>query len=353
MAGLTAGLKIEVLSKSWECNTKLNTLTDARAWSEEHRYVQLSEYDDDELIRDQFCVKKKGRYSYVVWKKEAGQPEVVLNISGFVVSSFFGPINRHVNLRITRQNITIVGLGNPAFNSALSVLRRIYRLLDQSHPIGAMQPFRSTKVLDTPAFTAEARFLTSIEDVEAFATDGYSLRHSQDPQHILQSCVGSGKFAYTEDNHVELSELGDADPDTGIQFPNNIDNPCYIRPGDLVELSFTLRSITLGKVQTKEAFVTKLDAVVIIDKFGAKLLYDRDCQDDEARRAEAARLEKSKDVSAPKKLRVGSSVKLSDYVDQFLEVGRGKDLDEVWDKESDEVGQKEQGDVGENSAMLT
>ncbi|EDR15798.1 uncharacterized protein LACBIDRAFT_320821 [Laccaria bicolor S238N-H82] len=215
MAGLTAGLKIEVLSKSWECNTKLNTLTDARAWSEEHRYVQLSEYDDDELIRDQFCVKKKGRYSYVVWKKEAGQPEVVLNISGFVVSSFFGPINRHVNLRITRQNITIVGLGNPAFNSALSVLRRIYRLLDQSHPIGAMQPFRSTKVLDTPAFTAEARFLTSIEDVEAFATDGYSLRHSQDPQHILQSCVGSGKFAYTEDNHVELSELGDADPDTG------------------------------------------------------------------------------------------------------------------------------------------
>ena len=74
--------------------TKLNTLTDACAWSEEHQYVQLSEYDNDDFIRDQFCVKKKGRHSYVVWKKEDGQPEVVLNISGFVISSFFGPIKR-------------------------------------------------------------------------------------------------------------------------------------------------------------------------------------------------------------------------------------------------------------------
>ena len=33
----------------------------------------------------------------------------------------------------------------------------------------------------------------------------------------------------------------------------------------------TLHSIMLGQVQKKEAFVTKLDAVVIIDKFGAKV----------------------------------------------------------------------------------
>ena len=58
-----------------------------------------------------------------------------------------------------------------------------------------------------------------------------------------------------------------------IQYPKNIDNPCYVHSGDLVELSFTLRSITLGQVQKKEAFVTKLDVVVIIDKFGAKVCF--------------------------------------------------------------------------------
>jgi len=51
----------------------------------------------------------------------------------------------------------------------------------------------------------------------------------------------------------------------------NIDNPSYIRPSNLVELSFTLRSVTLGQIQTKEIFLTKLDAVLVVDKFGAKV----------------------------------------------------------------------------------
>ena len=118
-------------------------------------------------------------------------------------------------MRNTRQNITIVGIGNPAFDSALSVLQRFYRLIDQSHPVGTMKPFLTTKVLDTPAFTAEARFLTPIEESGAFATEGYYLRPSQDPHHVLQGFVGSGNFLYTEDNHVEFSELGDADSETG------------------------------------------------------------------------------------------------------------------------------------------
>lgn len=55
------------------------------------------------------------------------------------------------------------------------------------------------------------------------------------------------------------------------------------------------------------------------------------------------------DVSAPKKYCVTSSVKLTDYVDQFLEGGRDKESNEVGDKESNEVGEKE---VGESSAMI-
>jgi len=51
----------------------------------------------------------------------------------------------------------------------------------------------------------------------------------------------------------------------------NIDNPSYIRPSDLVELSFTLHLVTLGQIQTKEIFLTKLDAVLVVDKFGAKV----------------------------------------------------------------------------------
>ena len=53
-------------------------------------------------------------------------------------------------------------------------------------------------------------------------------------------------------------------------------------------------------------------------------------------------------VPAPKKYRVTSSVKLTDYVDQFLEGGRDKESNEVGDKESNEVGEKE---VGESSVM--
>ena len=57
--------------------------------------------------------------------------------------------------------------------------------------------------------------MTPIEESGAFATEGYYLRPSQDPHHDLQGFVGSGNFLYTEDNHVEFSELGDADPETG------------------------------------------------------------------------------------------------------------------------------------------
>jgi hypothetical protein len=32
-----------------------------------------------------------------------------------------------------------------------------------------------------------------------------------------------------------------------------------------------LRSVTVGKVQTKEVFLTKLDAVLVVDRFGAKV----------------------------------------------------------------------------------
>jgi len=91
----------------------------------------------------------------------------------------------------------------------------MYRLMDQSLPIGALKPFKPTKVLDTPAFTAEARFLTPIEESGAFASNGYHLRSLQDPHHVLRGYIGSGKYSYTEDNHVEFSELGDADFKTG------------------------------------------------------------------------------------------------------------------------------------------
>jgi hypothetical protein len=106
-------------------------------------------------------------------------------------------------------------MGNPAFTSALSALWRMYRLMDQSLPIGALNPFKPTKVLDTPAFTAEARFLTPVEGCGAFASDGYHLPDSQDPLHVLRGYIESGKYCYTEDNHVEFSELGGADFETG------------------------------------------------------------------------------------------------------------------------------------------
>ena len=114
-----------------------------------------------------------------------------------------------------RQNTTIVGMGNPTFDSALSALQRIYHLMDQSFPIGALKPFKPTKVLDTPAFTAEAQFLTLIEESGAFASNGYHLQSLQDPHHVLCGYIGSGKYSYMEDNHVESSEPGDADFKTG------------------------------------------------------------------------------------------------------------------------------------------
>ena len=57
--------------------------------------------------------------------------------------------------------------------------------------------------------------MTPIEESGAFASNGYHLRSLQDPHHVLHGYIGSGKYSYTEDNHVEFSELGDADFKTG------------------------------------------------------------------------------------------------------------------------------------------
>ena len=74
--------------------TALDSVVEHRTSSDIYRDVQLSQYQDAAVVQDRFSVKKSGGYSFLVWKKEAGQPEAVLSIPGIVMSAFFGPIVR-------------------------------------------------------------------------------------------------------------------------------------------------------------------------------------------------------------------------------------------------------------------
>ena len=74
-------------------------------------------------------------------------------------------------------------------------------------------------------------------------------------------------FFFGFDNDHRTSVVGD------------LEDPCMIRPGHLVELFVNFCTVTTGGVRPTQVFLMKLDRVVIINKMGSRVcfLYFRSC----------------------------------------------------------------------------
>jgi len=152
---------------------------------------------------------------------------------------------------------------------------QVYRLFEQSHPPGAMKPFQFSNIQAEPSFVAQARFLTPAQN-NPFSEAEHDIRISQDPRGHLQQLVNSGNFFYTDDNEVEFQEV--TEDESGTTIVADLEDPCMIRPGHLVELFVNFRTITTGGLRPIQLFLVKLDRVVIINKIGSRLLSNYDIQ---------------------------------------------------------------------------
>ena len=65
------------------------------------------------------------------------------------------------------------------------------------------------------------------------------------------------------------------DHDHRTSVVGDLEDPCMIRPGHLVELFVNFRTITTGGVRPIQVFLIKLDRVVIINKMGSRVCFLR------------------------------------------------------------------------------
>ncbi|KIK06646.1 hypothetical protein K443DRAFT_89092, partial [Laccaria amethystina LaAM-08-1] len=155
------------------------------------------------------------------------------------------------NMKKILQNISIVGFENIAFHEALLATHQVYRLFEQSHPPGAMKPFQFSNIQAEPSFVAQARFLTPAQN-NPFSEAEHDIRI------------------------IEFQEV--TEDESGTSIVADLEDPCMIRPGHLVELFVNFRTITTGGLRPIQLFLVKLDRVVIINKIGSRLLSNYDIQ---------------------------------------------------------------------------
>ena len=63
------------------------------------------------------------------------------------------------------------------------------------------------------------------------------------------------------------------DHDHRTSVVGDLEDPCMIRPGHLLELFFNFHTVATGGVRPTQVFLMKLDRVVIINKMGSRVCF--------------------------------------------------------------------------------
>lgn len=203
----------------------MNSFVENRTSSSTRAILQLSKYDDDQVIASTFAVHtdKKG-YFMLVWRNS--EIEAFLDVTGLVAAFLLPPVTGKIQYvafiytlytcthnstsfstirpQNTKQFLTLVGDGSVEFASAVSAIQRIFRFMAQSFVAGELRPSPSPTLNDMRTIHLESRFVTPTEH-NIFLD--YPLTDVIDPRHILQAFVDTGKFKYTEDNVISCEEL--------------------------------------------------------------------------------------------------------------------------------------------------
>jgi hypothetical protein len=107
---------------------------------------------------------------------------------------------------ILKQKVTLCGHDSMCFGDSHSTFARIHRFVDENFTVGDVRPLSSASTAGMDSITAETRVLTPREN-NVWVTRLEDLTSFIDPDNVLRSIVGGGKYQFTEDNVVQYSQM--------------------------------------------------------------------------------------------------------------------------------------------------
>ncbi|KAF8063288.1 hypothetical protein FPV67DRAFT_1700493 [Lyophyllum atratum] len=252
----------------------LRKWTEMREASSARGICQLAKYSHVSEVTEAFKMGTELQGSRpLIWREEAEDVEVELDVSGMVVDCFMGPVTRQTRLsgrapQTLMQTLRLAAVGNLAFNRAQEATKAIYRFMEQHSGNNVVRPYVPAAIEDVGMLAASARFLTPAE-YNIFPEAGVPLPTDVDPDHRLASFIATKKFAFTADNWVECVEIdwigAERKP---VKRP--IESTA-IRVGQIVEISVSFRTVTAGR---GKAFIVHLNSIRILSRSASMVLAD-------------------------------------------------------------------------------
>ncbi|KAF8076390.1 hypothetical protein FPV67DRAFT_415059 [Lyophyllum atratum] len=252
----------------------LQKWTEMREASSARRICQLGKYSHVSEVAEAFKMGTELQgFRPLIWRDEAEDVEVELDVSGMVVDCFMGPVTRQTRLsdrapQTLMQTLRLAAVGNSAFNRAQEATQAIYRFMEQHSGNNVVRPYVPAALEDVGMLAASARFLTPAQ-YNIFPEAGVPLPTDVDPDHRLAAFIATGNFAFTADNWVECVEIDWI----GVKrkpVKRPIDSTA-IRVGQIVEISVSFRTVTAGR---GKAFIVHLNSIRILSRSASTLLAD-------------------------------------------------------------------------------
>jgi len=227
----------------------------------------LCQYDDDDKICEHFQVKEiGGGYNVLQWR-ESGD-EAILDVSGFLLAYHLPPITpksvvNPADRKSLNHAVNLVGLDNPQFQKARSVLQRIFNFFGDSFAEGALRGIEPATIASTDTICALTRFITPVEQ-NIFETA--PIATALDPHAILSKLVNGRKFVYTVDNAINFMQVI---RDDKKRLTRTEAFPGIFRRGQLVEASLGFRTVAIGQYHV---CLTRINGLLLVNHLGSQLL---------------------------------------------------------------------------------
>ncbi|KAH7907989.1 hypothetical protein BJ138DRAFT_1116223 [Hygrophoropsis aurantiaca] len=180
--------------------------------------------------------------------------EAVFTVRGVLVDTDLPPLAyrpRPQQLRHMRQSITITGLGQSSFDSAVSSLYALQPLLARTAPPGAMEKWQPGEYKNVVSLDIQNRYFTLRRYADG--AEKINFDDSVDPDGFLED-NNSRDLIHTEDNKVEYYASATAG---AVKV-----SPSTFRAGDIVEASLSVEMTPVSNEKYKMILILRSLALI-------------------------------------------------------------------------------------------
>ncbi|KAG2134073.1 hypothetical protein DEU56DRAFT_913743 [Suillus clintonianus] len=246
----------------------------ARLNSSERKKLQLSLYDDDEIILRSFFVRKSidGKYGVLLWRDS--EQEVVFDVQGLLAKFMLPPLSRQrygstQRPLLLRQNATLLA-ATDSFGRSSSALGHLFRFFEQQFGQGQVRPWSPVNMGVAEAISADTRYVSPRSELSLWSDALPQLQEFPllDKNNVIRNWVEEGNVAFTEDNFVDYSEVVSGG---GVSRRTPAD-PSIFRVGQIVELGLSLKVVRTRQSSSQYSFLVHMDNLLLLNRSPSMLL---------------------------------------------------------------------------------